>query len=128
MRGYCRPRMVEEPVLELVNSRHPVLDAVLPHGTFVPNDVRCGGEDGTALLITGPNMAGKSTFIRQVALITLLAQVGSFVPAKQATIGRCDRIFARIGASDELARGQSTFMVEMIETGTSSTRPAFTAW
>ena len=115
-RGYCRPKMVAEPVLHIVDGRHPVLDALMPAGSFVPNDVQCGPDDGFSLLITGPNMAGKSTFIRQVALITLLSQVGSFVPAREATIGVADRIFARVGATDELARGQSTFMVEMIET------------
>jgi len=115
-RGYCRPVLSAEPVLEIIDGRHPVLDALLAEGTFVPNDVECGGEHGTALLITGPNMAGKSTYIRQVALITLMAQVGSFVPARKATVGVADRIFARVGASDELSRGQSTFMVEMIET------------
>ena len=113
-RGYCRPRLVDEPSLVLEESRHPVLDALEPAGTFVPNDVTI---DGAArfLLITGPNMAGKSTYIRQAALITLMAQVGSFVPARKATLGVADRIFARVGASDELARGQSTFMVEMTE-------------
>src|SRR5207237_9341702 len=85
-------------------------------GTFVPNDTLLGGDDGRILLITGPNMAGKSTYIRQVALITLMAQIGSFVPAREATIGIADRIFARVRASDELARGQSPFMVEMVET------------
>ncbi len=115
-RGYCRPKIVSEPVLEIDGGRHPVLDITEPQGTFVPNDVACGGEAGTMLLITGPNMAGKSTYIRQVALITLLAQFGSFVPARRATIGVADRIFARVGASDELSRGQSTFMVEMTET------------
>ncbi len=85
-------------------------------GSFVPNDCLAGGDDGSILLITGPNMAGKSTYIRQVALISLMAQMGSFVPAAEATIGIADRIFARVGASDELARGQSTFMVEMTET------------
>ncbi|MEX0677592.1 MAG: DNA mismatch repair protein MutS [Pirellulales bacterium] len=114
--GYCRPKMVAEPVLHIVDGRHPVLDALMPAGSFVPNDAHCGPDEGFSLLITGPNMAGKSTFIRQVALITLLSQVGSFVPARQATIGVADRIFARVGATDELARGQSTFMVEMIET------------
>ncbi len=114
-RGYCRPTLVAEPVLQIVDGRHPVLDARIAEGSFVPNDTTCGPDDGFSLLITGPNMAGKSTFIRQVALITLLAQMGSFVPARRATIGVADRIFARVGASDELARGQSTFMVEMIE-------------
>jgi DNA mismatch repair protein MutS len=116
LRGYCRPKMVAEPVLHIIDGRHPVLDALMPAGSFVPNDAQCGPDEGFCLLITGPNMAGKSTFIRQVALITLLAQVGSFVPAREATIGVADRIFARVGATDELARGQSTFMVEMIET------------
>ncbi|MCE9545938.1 MAG: DNA mismatch repair protein MutS [Planctomycetia bacterium] len=115
-RSYCRPTLVEEPVLSIVDGRHPVLDAILPDGTFVPNDVQFDGDERLILLVTGPNMAGKSTYIRQVALITLLAQIGSFVPARQATVGLCDRIFTRVGASDELARGQSTFMVEMVET------------
>ena len=99
--------------MKIIDGRHPVLDVLEPEGTFVPNDVAAGQADGTILLITGPNMAGKSTYIRQVALITLLAQIGSFVPAREARIGVADRIFARVGASDELARGQSTFMVEM---------------
>jgi DNA mismatch repair protein MutS len=115
-RGYCRPIMVAEPVLKIVDGRHPVLDLRLAEGTFVPNDTQAGPEDGLILLITGPNMAGKSTYIRQVALITLMGQMGSFVPAREATLGVADRIFARVGASDELARGQSTFMVEMTET------------
>jgi DNA mismatch repair protein MutS len=125
-RNYCRPDVVDEPVLQIVDGRHPVLDIVEPEGKFVPNDASAGepasGESGEAaagpyiLLITGPNMAGKSTYIRQVALLTLLAQIGSFVPARQARIGIADRIFARVGASDELTRGQSTFMVEMTET------------
>jgi DNA mismatch repair protein MutS len=115
-RNYCRPTVVEEPELKIIDGRHPVLDVIEPEGTFVPNDVIAGPADGTILLITGPNMAGKSTYIRQVALITLLAQIGSFVPAREARIGVADRIFARVGASDELARGQSTFMVEMTET------------
>jgi DNA mismatch repair protein MutS len=115
-RGYCRPAITEQPLLRIVDGRHPVVDAMAPAGSFVPNDTTCGGDDGLILLITGPNMAGKSTYIRQVALITLMAQMGSFVPAREATIGIADRIFARVGASDELARGQSTFMVEMTET------------
>jgi DNA mismatch repair protein MutS len=115
-RGYVRPRIVAEPVLRIIDGRHPVLDATMPQGQFVPNDVCCGNDEGYLLLITGPNMAGKSTYIRQAALLTLLAHMGSFVPAREATIGLADRIFARVGASDELARGQSTFMVEMTET------------
>ncbi|MAQ91543.1 MAG: DNA mismatch repair protein MutS [Rhodopirellula sp.] len=116
LRGYCRPEMDEEPRLEIRDGRHPVLDITEPDGTFVPNDTVADHQDKNLLLITGPNMAGKSTYIRQVALITLMAQVGSFVPASRAVIGIADRIFARVGASDELSRGQSTFMVEMTET------------
>jgi DNA mismatch repair protein MutS len=113
-RRYCRPAIVPERVLEIVDGRHPVLEQQLG-AEFVSNDVHIADGD-SLLLITGPNMAGKSTYIRQVALITLMAQIGSFVPAKSCTIGCCDRIFARIGASDELHSGQSTFMVEMTET------------
>lgn len=123
-RNYCRPEIVDEPVLRIIDGRHPVLDVVEPEGKFVPNDTEAGiapGDDnaspgGHILLVTGPNMAGKSTYIRQVALLTLMAQIGSFLPAREATVGIADRIFARVGASDELSRGQSTFMVEMIET------------
>ena len=115
-RGYCRPCPTFDRVLDIVDGRHPVLDVVEPEGTFVPNGTIANPDDGLILIITGPNMSGKSTYIRQVALITLMAQIGSFVPARAATVGVADRIFARIGASDELARGQSTFMVEMIET------------
>lgn len=116
LRGYVRPQIVGDPVLRIEDGRHPVLDITEAQGSFVPNDTVAGGEAGTMLLITGPNMAGKSTYIRQVALLTILAQMGSFVPARAATIGIADRIFARVGASDELSRGQSTFMVEMTET------------
>jgi DNA mismatch repair protein MutS len=112
---YCRPQLSDEPVLEISDGRHPVLDQMLPPGTFVPNDLHMGPEAGTLLLITGPNMAGKSVYIRQAALLTLMAQMGSFVPAGQARIGLADRIFTRVGASDELSRAQSTFMVEMTE-------------
>src|SRR5690606_31834609 len=115
-RNYCRPKLVEERVLDIRDGRHPVLDIVQPEGQFVPNDTLASPEEGVILLITGPNMAGKSTYIRQVALLTIMAQMGSFVPAKKATIGVADRVFARVGASDELSRGQSTFMVEMTET------------
>lgn len=114
-RNYVRPVLVDEPILDIKDGRHPVLDQLLPPGTFVPNDAAFGPEDGTFWLVTGPNMAGKSTFLRQVALITLMAHVGSFVPAKSARVGLTDRIFTRVGASDELSRGQSTFMVEMTE-------------
>ncbi len=114
-RGYCRPVLCDEPVLEIADGRHPVLDQVLPPGTFVPNDVALGASAGTLWLITGPNMAGKSTFIRQVALVALMAHVGSLVPAREAKIGVTDRIFTRVGSSDNLSGGQSTFMVEMTE-------------
>jgi DNA mismatch repair protein MutS len=114
-RQFCRPQLSAEPVLEIEAGRHPVLDQTLPPGTFVPNDVSLGPGRGQFWLITGPNMSGKSIFIRQVALIALLAQMGSFVPAASAKVGLVDRIFTRVGASDELSRGQSTFMVEMTE-------------
>jgi DNA mismatch repair protein MutS len=114
-RQYCRPELCDEAVLEIEDGRHPVLEQTLPPGTFVPNDVALGPDQGTLWLITGPNMSGKSTFIRQVALLTLLAQMGSFVSARRMRVGVVDRIFTRVGASDELSRGQSTFMVEMTE-------------
>ncbi len=121
--NYCRPVIVDEPCLEIHNGRHPVLDRIMSSGQFVPNDVFLGTtspdkpQPGPVMaLITGPNMAGKSTYIRQAALLTVLAQMGSFIPAGSAKIGIADRIFARVGASDELGRGQSTFMVEMTET------------
>ncbi|HEY3788133.1 MAG TPA: DNA mismatch repair protein MutS [Urbifossiella sp.] len=115
-RNYVRPVLVDEPILDIRDGRHPVLEQVLPPGTFVPNDaVMDAAEGGLFWLVTGPNMAGKSTFLRQVALLTLMAQMGSFVPAKAARIGVADRIFTRVGAADELSRGQSTFMVEMTE-------------
>ena len=114
--GYCRPLMSDDSILSILDGRHPVLDVHQPQGEFVPNDTEAGGEAGSVLLITGPNMSGKSTYIRQVALLTIMAQMGSFVPAREARIGVADRVFARVGASDELSRGQSTFMVEMTET------------
>ncbi len=115
-RRYCRPEITDEPLLDVREGRHPVLDKLQPSGEFVPNDVRLGVESGRIQIITGPNMAGKSTYIRQAALLVVLAQMGSFVPASEARIGVADRVFARVGASDELGRGQSTFMVEMTET------------
>jgi DNA mismatch repair protein MutS len=122
--NYVRPELTNDPLLDVSEGRHPVLDRLLPAGQFVPNDVRLGlaatsGDTtsaGRVQIITGPNMAGKSTYIRQAALLTIMAQIGSFVPARSARIGIADRVFARVGASDELARGQSTFMVEMTET------------
>jgi len=114
MRGYVRPQIVTEPVLYIQQGRHPVLDVTLAE-KFVPNDSDLKAGKTTMMIITGPNMAGKSTYIRQSALLVLMAHTGSFVPAKEAAIGLCDRIFTRVGASDELTRGQSTFMVEMTE-------------
>jgi len=115
-RKWIRPKLTEDSIIDIQEGRHPVLDIRMPQGEFVPNDCVQSPEAGMILLITGPNMAGKSTYIRQVALLVMLAQVGSFLPAKKATIGIADRVFARVGASDELSRGQSTFMVEMVET------------
>jgi DNA mismatch repair protein MutS len=114
--GYCRPVLSEDLRLVITDGRHPVLDQSLVEEKFVPNDVLLDGEKNRLLILTGPNMAGKSTYIRQVALLVLLAQIGSWVPAQQAEIGLADRIFTRVGASDDLSRGQSTFMVEMNET------------
>ncbi|HVR34846.1 MAG TPA: DNA mismatch repair protein MutS, partial [Methylomirabilota bacterium] len=114
--GYCRPEVGSEGVIEIREGRHPVLDQQTAEERFVPNDVHLDGSARQIALITGPNMAGKSTYIRQVALLVLLAHTGSFLPAASARVDRVDRIFTRIGASDDLARGQSTFMVEMSET------------
>ena len=114
--GYCRPALNQSLRLVIRDGRHPVLDQNLAEEKFVPNDTDLDGERMRLAIITGPNMAGKSTYIRQVALIVLLAQIGSFVPASSAEIGLVDRVFTRVGASDDLSRGQSTFMVEMNET------------
>lgn len=116
MFGYCRPVLSDGLRLVIADGRHPVLDQSLAEEKFVPNDVELDGDANRLHIITGPNMAGKSTYIRQVALIVLMAQIGSFVPASSAEIGLVDRIFTRVGASDDLSRGQSTFMVEMNET------------
>ena len=115
-RNYVRPQIFDDDRLIISNGRHPVLDAALGMGKFVPNSVDLDGDLKRMMLITGPNMAGKSTYIRQTALITVMAQAGSFVPAESAQIGIVDKIFTRIGAADDLSRGQSTFMVEMVET------------
>ncbi|MDS0524527.1 DNA mismatch repair protein MutS [Clostridium sp. SHJSY1] len=112
---YVKPSINEEGIIEITEGRHPVVEKVIGRGEFVSNDSLLNSGDNELLLITGPNMAGKSTYMRQVALITLMAQVGSFVPAKKANISVCDKIFTRIGASDDLAGGKSTFMVEMWE-------------
>jgi len=114
--NYCRPTLDESLRLVIKDGRHPVLDQNLVEEKFVPNDTTLDGENMRLAIVTGPNMAGKSTYIRQVALIVLMAQIGSFVPAASAEIGLVDRIFTRVGANDDLARGQSTFMVEMNET------------
>ncbi|CAN5563853.1 DNA mismatch repair protein MutS [soil metagenome] len=114
--GYVRPKLDESLQLEITDGRHPVLDQNLAEEKFVPNDTSLDGASTRLAIITGPNMAGKSTYIRQVALLVLMAQVGSFVPASLAHIGLVDRIFTRVGANDDLSRGQSTFMVEMNET------------
>ncbi|MFT5127785.1 MAG: DNA mismatch repair protein MutS [Rhodothermales bacterium] len=113
---YVRPTITDDYTLDIRDGRHPVIDHLMTDARFVPNDSQLNGQDRQLIILTGPNMAGKSTYIRQVALITLLAQMGSFVPARSATIGIADRIFTRIGAADDLSRGQSTFMVEMLET------------
>ena len=114
--NYCRPTVNDGEVLEIIDGRHPVLEQTLVEERFVPNDALLDDKENLILIITGPNMAGKSTYIRQVALLVLMAQIGSFIPAARATIGSVDRIFTRVGATDDLARGQSTFMVEMNET------------
>lgn len=114
-RNYTKPQIDEGSLLSIKVGRHPVIEASLYDGSFIPNDTNLN-EENSLTLITGPNMAGKSTYIRQVALITILAQIGSFVPAQSAQIGIIDKVFSRIGASDDLSRGQSTFMIEMTET------------
>ena len=113
---YVRPRLDMGGVIDIKDGRHPVVEGVLGPGDYVPNDVYLSNDDARIIVLTGPNMAGKSTFIRQAAIITLMAQIGSFVPASQAVIGLVDRIFTRVGLQDDLTTGQSTFMVEMVET------------
>ena len=113
---WTRPQIEEAPLLEIEDGRHPVVEQTLEDERFVPNDLSLDTAERQMIILTGPNMSGKSTIMRQAALIALLAQMGSFVPAKAATVGICDRIFTRVGAADDLVRGQSTFMVEMAET------------
>ncbi|MFT3842902.1 MAG: DNA mismatch repair protein MutS [Myxococcaceae bacterium] len=115
-RRYVRPVIDESDALELVAARHPVVELSLKHESFIPNEVKLDRKDRQLLVITGPNMAGKSTVMRQTALAVVMAQAGSYVPAKEARVGLCDRVFTRVGASDNLAKGHSTFMVEMTET------------
>ena len=114
--GYVRPELDEDDTLEIKGGRHPVVERSLPSRSFITNDTRLSNIDDQLIILTGPNMSGKSTYIRQVAVIVLMAQVGSFVPAEFATVGIVDRIFTRVGLQDDLAVGQSTFMVEMVET------------
>jgi DNA mismatch repair protein MutS len=114
--GYVRPKLTEEDAIIISGGRHPVVEQVISDEPFVPNDTNLSNRDAQMVILTGPNMSGKSTYLRQVALIVLLAQIGSFVPADSAIIGLVDRIFTRVGAQDELAMGRSTFMVEMEET------------
>ena len=114
--SYVRPRLTEDEDIEIREGRHPVVERVIPPGSFIPNDTNLSTAGSQLVILTGPNMAGKSTYIRQVALIVLMAQIGSFVPAQSATLGLVDRIFTRVGLQDDLATGQSTFMIEMVET------------
>ena len=115
--NYCRPKMDSSKVIDIKMGRHPVIETMMQAGEeFVPNDIYLDNENQQVIILTGPNMAGKSALLRQTALIVLMAQVGSFVPATSATIGYCDKIFTRVGASDNISRGESTFMVEMLET------------
>ena len=116
--NYCRPRLDDGEDIHIVAGRHPVIEQAQVETPFIPNDTQLSTAEAQILIITGPNMAGKSTYLRQVALIVLMAQIGSYVPAEAARIGLVDRIFTRIGAQDDLATGQSTFMVEMVETAT----------
>ena len=114
--NYSRPKLTTDDVILISGGRHPVVEQSLAGENFIPNDTYLSNKDSQLIILTGPNMSGKSTYLRQVALIVLLAQIGSFVPADSATIGLVDRIFTRIGAQEDIASGQSTFMVEMIET------------
>ena len=115
--GYCRPVMNDSRIIDIRQGRHPVIETMMPAGEeFVPNDIYLDNSSQQVIILTGPNMAGKSALLRQTALIVLMAQVGSFVPASAASIGYCDKIFTRVGASDNISRGESTFMVEMLET------------
>jgi len=114
--GYNRPELNEGSIIDIRGGRHPVVERSLPSGQFVANDVHLSGEDARIIILTGPNMAGKSTYLKQIALVVLMAQMGSFVPAEKAVVGLVDRIFTRIGAREDLAAGKSTFMVEMVET------------
>ena len=113
--NYCKPEIMDDDVIDIKNGRHPVVEKIIPYGDFVQNDSLLNANENRLNIITGPNMAGKSTFMRQVALITIMAQIGSFVPSEYAHIGVVDKVFTRVGASDDLSSGESTFMVEMME-------------
>ena len=115
-RGYCHPEIFDDTRLNIVDGRHPVVESVLPSGSFVANDLSLSTEGQGIIILTGPNMSGKSTYLRQIGLIVIMAQIGSYVPAERAEIGLVDRVFTRVGALDNLAGGQSTFLVEMVET------------
>ncbi len=116
-RHYCRPVMDKGRALDIKDGRHPVIETLMPPGEeYVPNDIHLDTDSQQIIILTGPNMAGKSALLRQTALIVLMAQTGSFVPAREATIGWCDKLFTRVGATDNISRGESTFMVEMLET------------
>ena len=115
-RNYIKPNLNSGDKIDIKSGRHPVIEQIVGPGEFVPNDAILSNTKDQILLITGPNMSGKSTYLRQVGILTLLAQVGSFIPAESATIGIVDRIFTRVGLQDDLTKGQSTFMVEMLET------------
>jgi DNA mismatch repair protein MutS len=116
--GYIRPELTDGDSISITGGRHPVVEQGLTEESFIPNDTYLSNKDAQVVILTGPNMSGKSTYLKQVALIVLMAQIGSFVPANSASIGLVDRIFTRIGAREDLAAGQSTFMVEMVETAT----------
>ena len=113
--NYVKPKINEKGIIDIKDGRHPVVEKMIPDNMFISNNTYLDTNKNRLSIITGPNMAGKSTYMRQTALIVLMAQIGSYVPAKEANISICDKIFTRVGASDDLASGQSTFMVEMTE-------------
>jgi DNA mismatch repair protein MutS len=115
-RNYIKPILNNSDTIDIKSGRHPVIEQIVGPGEFVPNDTNLSRRFNQILLLTGPNMSGKSTYLRQVGILTLMAQIGSFIPAESATIGIVDRIFTRVGLQDDLTKGQSTFMVEMLET------------
>ena len=114
--NYIRPELNDGNEIVIKQGRHPVVETSLRQGEFIPNDITLSNDEAQLIILTGPNMAGKSTYLKQTAIIVLMAQIGSYIPADKAVIGLVDRIFTRIGAREDLASGQSTFMVEMVET------------